>query len=117
MRALTILAPYPTLICLPDSDPRHKRVENRIWRTSYRGPLAIHCGASNKLMRGGTMRQVEFALFGERFPWLKGHRHIEGPICWILENVRVLKSPIPWKGAQGLWEVPDQVIERQLEDA
>lgn len=46
MNVLTICNPYPNLICLPTDDPRHKRVENRTWCTSYRGPLAIHAGKS-----------------------------------------------------------------------
>lgn len=32
------------------------------------------------------------------------HQHAEGPWCWILENVIALPVPIPYKGAQGLWE-------------
>lgn len=46
MKALTICQPYAHLIMLPTSDPRHKRVENRKWFTSYRGPLLIHAGKS-----------------------------------------------------------------------
>jgi activating signal cointegrator 1 len=46
MKALTICNPYASLICLPTSDWRHKRVENRTWATTYRGPLAIHAGKS-----------------------------------------------------------------------
>ena len=32
-----------------------------------------------------------------------------GPCCWILDNVRKLPEPIPCKGAQQLWFVPDDV--------
>lgn len=46
MKALTICQPYAALICLPSTDWRHKRVENRKWFTSYRGPLLIHAGKS-----------------------------------------------------------------------
>jgi hypothetical protein len=46
MKALTICQPYASLICLPEADPRHKRIENRTWPTSYRGPLLIHAGKS-----------------------------------------------------------------------
>jgi hypothetical protein len=41
MKALTILQPYAELIARGE-----KRVENRTWRTRYRGPLAIHAGLS-----------------------------------------------------------------------
>lgn len=43
MKALTICQPYATLIA-----QGVKRVENRRWATSYRGPLAIHAGKSRE---------------------------------------------------------------------
>lgn len=46
MRCLSVQNPYAALICLPATDPRHKRVENRTWFTSYRGDLLIHAGKS-----------------------------------------------------------------------
>lgn len=39
MKALTIRQPYASLIALGE-----KHYETRSWRTSYRGPLAIHAG-------------------------------------------------------------------------
>src|SRR3990172_7431098 len=39
MKGLTILQPYAELVARAE-----KRVENRTWRTHYRGPLAIHAG-------------------------------------------------------------------------
>jgi hypothetical protein len=46
IKALTICQPHAFFVALPESDPRHKRVENRTWRTTYRGDLAIHAGMS-----------------------------------------------------------------------
>jgi hypothetical protein len=46
LRCLTVCAPYSHMICLPDSHPEVKRVENRVWGTKFRGPLAIHAGKS-----------------------------------------------------------------------
>lgn len=43
----------------------------------------------------------------DRFPWLASHRHALGPWCWVLMDVRVLPKPVPYKGAQGIWEIPD----------
>ena len=37
MKTLTFLQPWATLVAL-----EAKRIETRSWRTSYRGPLAIH---------------------------------------------------------------------------
>lgn len=34
---------------------------------------------------------------------IREHEHAEGAVCWILEDVRKLKEPIPCNGAQGLW--------------
>ena len=52
MRALTIHQPYAELVARGE-----KRVENRSWRTHYRGPLAIHAGQS-------TVRCGETDLWG-----------------------------------------------------
>lgn len=32
-----------------------------------------------------------------------------GPWVWVLDNVRPLATPVPCKGAQGLWPVPPDV--------
>lgn len=45
-KAITICQPYAHLICLPETDQRHKRVENRSWPTRYRGRILIHAGKS-----------------------------------------------------------------------
>ena len=63
MKALTICEPFATLICLPDDDPRAKRVENRNWRTTYRGPLLIHAGKSKAYLgRAGDYELKESDL-------------------------------------------------------
>ena len=41
MKALTLTQPWATLVAL-----QAKRLETRSWRTSYRGPLAIHAAKS-----------------------------------------------------------------------
>ena len=60
MRALTLYQPWASLISVGA-----KRVETRGWRTSYRGPLAIHAGrggARDDLLYEEPFRQ---ALFGD----------------------------------------------------
>ena len=37
-----------------------------------------------------------------------------GRYGWILRNVRALKTPLPWKGAQGWFNVPDELILARL---
>lgn len=50
MKALTISQPFASLIASGE-----KWIENRIWYTSYRGPLAIHAGKGLQYLS----RQVE----------------------------------------------------------
>jgi hypothetical protein len=133
MKALTICQPYAALIVLPDDDDRAKRVENRTWETLYRGRLLIHAGKSRQWLIGGNYGLDVAAMpFGaivgvcnvvdcfhvfnsyesavRRRPWLAGHQHVEGPFCWVLSEVRAFTSPIPYRGAQGLFNVPDEVV-------
>lgn len=48
-----------------------------------------------------------------RWPWLALHEHTEGPWCWVLQEVRRFEKPIPYKGAQGLFDVPREVVEAE----
>jgi hypothetical protein len=57
MRALTILQPWAEMIARGV-----KRVENRTWRTKYRGPLAIHAGKSM-----AWMESEDAAAWPERY--------------------------------------------------
>lgn len=38
-----------------------------------------------------------------------------GRVGWMLSNVRAFRDPIWWKGRQGLWDFPDDVISDYLE--
>lgn len=57
-------------------------------------------------------RNVE-KIKGAGRTWLNlaQHEFAEGPQCWILEDVRKLTETIPFKGMQGLWDVPEEVTE------
>lgn len=138
MKALTIQQPYAAMICLPDEDPDAKRVENRTWRTSYRGPLLIHASKSRARLESEDLERWPHMAFGaivavaqlvgcvdvclsegrlgprplppewanRKWPWLAAHRHTEGPVCWVLQEVRRLAEPVPCKGEPGLWDPP-----------
>lgn len=41
----------------------------------------------------------------EQYPWLRAHKHVNGPWCWVLDRVQRLPQPIPYRGAQGLFDV------------
>lgn len=133
MRALTIHQPYAHLIAIGG-----KLVENRRWRTPYRGPIAIHAGKQrHRLAHGDDVRWPDMAFgaivavtelveclsigeidrlaaSGSDLHRLLGiHRHTTGPICWCLANVTRIDPPIPCSGRQGLW-TPGQDIQRRL---
>ena len=40
-----------------------------------------------------------------------------GPFGWVLRDVRRLPTPIPCRGFQGLWHVPDDVLDQVTEQA
>jgi hypothetical protein len=131
MKALTICQPYASLILRGD-----KRVENRTWPTSHRGPMYIHAGKSRKwfdddehlIHEFGYMPPfgavigianvidcVEFCdiVIGEydtKYPWLRDHEHANGPWCWILENIKLI-TPVPYRGAQKLFDIDASLFE------
>ena len=132
MKALTICQPYPHQIVRGE-----KRVENREWPTRYRGSLVIHAGKSREWLEPEDMK--DFADVGDPlvfgaavgvarlvdclhidriqrgdydavYPWLREHDHTNGTWCWVLADVRRF-APVPWNGAQGLWEFPDELLQ------
>jgi hypothetical protein len=130
MRALTVCQPYAHLLALPEEHPEAKPIENRTWWTSYRGPLLIHAGKSREWLRPGDIADWPDMVFGAvvalvdlkdcvslaKLPdRLRGHKHANGPFCLLTGNVRRLPQPIPWIGAQGLWDV-GPALERQVRE-
>lgn len=113
--ALTVCQPYAEMIAAGE-----KLIENRTWPTAYRGRLYIHAGKSREWLDDGEER--EGMAFGavvavadlvdclrvEDVPQNLDDRylvHANGPWCWLLQNVRRLPQPLPWRGAQGLWSI------------
>jgi len=125
MKALTICQPYAELIIR-----REKRIENRTWPTSYRGPMYIHAGKSRQWLGEGDLERFPNMPFGavvgiatlfdcvqlnnstiDRYPWIADHEHAHGPWCWLLVNV-VPIGPWPWRGAQGLFDIDEDELGR-----
>jgi hypothetical protein len=120
LRALTIHQPWAWAIAHAG-----KRIENRTWKppVSLVGShLAIHAGKvfsddgelslilrgfdpPDTYVRGAIVAVAKVAGWVERSgdPWFVG------PIGWELSELRVFE-PVPCKGAQGLWLVPDGVL-------
>ncbi len=125
MKALTIAQPYATLIARG-----LKPVENRTWPTSHRGLLYIHAGKSRQwfdddedlIQLLGSMppfgavvaiarlvdclrvEDIQAGKYDAKHPGLRGHMHVNGPWCWVLQDITPI-GPWPWKGAQGLFEI------------
>jgi hypothetical protein len=52
MKALTIKQPWASLVCTPRQDNPLlgiKDIENRTWRTNYRGRIYVHAGADKNV--------------------------------------------------------------------
>lgn len=126
MKAITLTQPWATLVALG-----HKQVETRCWRTSYRGPLAIHAAKGfpkaavefaqverslgrlpSRIPRGAivaTCRLVDIRPTIEAALTLSAlERHLgdygDGRWAWFLDEIVPLIEPIPAKGALSLWE-------------
>ena len=128
MRALTLWRPWPHAILYGD-----KRVENRPWkpwRSVIDTTIAIHAGLTYDEQAARMMRELGLydpplekwcpkgAIVGTcritgvveelDSPWFSG------PFGWLLDDVVALDTPVPCKGKQGLWLVPEEVIETIL---
>lgn len=133
MKALTIHYPWAWAIITGI-----KRVENRNWRTNYRGPLLIHAGFSKEsddsavewlsslgvvlpptieFVRGHIIGKVELVDILPLEEYLIKHgtdpmnRNLAiGKFCWVLENPKKCE-PIRCPGKQQLWS-PEQAIKK-----
>ncbi|MBP8303913.1 MAG: ASCH domain-containing protein [Phycisphaerae bacterium] len=110
MKALTIRQPWAWAIIFGG-----KNIENRSWRTRYRGPVLIHAGAAYdpevsmpRGVRAPVRDKLQFsALIGvveltdvvekSRSPWFQGE------YGFVLAKPRPLKPPIRCSGRLGLW--------------
>lgn len=132
MRALTLWQPWASCIAYYG-----KRIENRVWKAPtwmIGNELAIHAGMymdkafHAELMQGGSpagAMSYATAVFPRGFiiatAILKAcvteseDQWFTGPYGWVLEDVRPLAIPIPIRGHQKLWHVPDEV--RKIVDA
>jgi len=114
-----------------------KDVENRTWKTNYRGPLLIHAskkwdsegakwiwrnmdidiGILLKLMEddsrfGAIIGQVDMVGCTQQSDSI----WFFGPYGFIFEKPSLFGFPIPYKGHLGIFEVPDEVIFRRSEE-
>jgi hypothetical protein len=130
MKAMTIKQPWVYAILHEGKD-----IENRTWNSGFRGWLAIHASAQahwyTDFPRGchepdldtldysaicGVARVVDIVT-KSRSKWFDRPDDDSINYGWVLADVKVLKTPIPCKGALKLWEVPPKALrelQRQL---
>jgi ASCH domain len=125
MTALTVRQPWADAIA-----HQTKRVENRTWKTAYRGPVLIHAGAAldPHAVIYGPRPDVRSAVLAVAHI-TDCHYSDDGQCCgpwgqervyhWELADVHALREPVPVKGRLGLWTPPDDVlrsVQAQLEE-
>lgn len=138
MKAISVRQPYASWLASPDKFTKvnltPKRIENRNWTTAYRGPILIHAGKTfehdaldiwkhrmpsiSKAVSLDSKGYPLGAIIGiaelvkvvtsldieVRNPWFFG------PYGFVLKNARPIE-PIAYRGALGLFEVPESVLE------
>lgn len=119
MKALTIKQPYAHFVACGIKD-----IENRTWKTKYRGRILIHAGGT--MTKGGYDQLTDIQKHVVRFckgdkgylsaiigcveivDCVKNHPSIwaeKGKWNWVLANPIMFKNPIPnVKGMLSLWE-------------
>lgn len=134
MKALSLWQPWASAVALG-----WKKIETRHWSTAYRGPLAIHAakrwtadereeweiaceihglspeppplGAIVATARLVDVRRTEALLEAgvtpEEQEW---GNYGPGRFGWVFADIAGLVEPVAFRGAQGLFEVPDQLL-------
>lgn len=127
MKALTIKQPWIHAILHEGKD-----IENRSWQRNFRGWIGLHASAKPnrdaKFPRGihlpdfdtldysaicGVARVVDIVT-RSRSKWFWRPEDGSTNYGWVLADVVALKSPIPCKGALGLWDV-SPIIFREIQ--
>lgn len=47
----------------------------------------------------------------ERLRWMRDHPHTSGPYCLVLANAVKFATPIPYRGLQMIFNVPDEIVQ------
>lgn len=135
MKAISLWNPWAHLVVVGA-----KSFETRHWPTNVRGTVAIHAAKvwtrelqsyrhepffnlfwPNEMPLGcllGTVdiigcHRVESSLIERLSDQELAFGNYEiGRYAWELRNPVAFEKPIPWKGMQGFFEVPDEIVRR-----
>ena len=115
MKILSIQQPWAYLIVNGS-----KNIENRSWRTKYRGQLLVHASLNinreacrnhgldpSNLQTGEVVGMAEIAdcVLDHHSKWF------EGPYGFVLRNRRPLPF-VKWRGSLGLRDAPTRLLKR-----
>lgn len=107
MKALTVKNPYAELICVGLKD-----VENRSWKTSFRGRVLIHSAARSL---PGVFTSPCSAIIGsvDIYDCVRDFDSIhaaEGYWHWLLKDPELFKFPIlNIRGSLSFWSIPEGI--------
>lgn len=116
MKVLSVRQPWAWLIVAG-----HKPVENRGWKTRYRGPILIHAPKQidsdaigrlgdmlpTILVTGGIIGMVDLVDIVRDHP----NPYFSGPYGWVFENARHLPY-MPLRGKLTLFDAPADILEQ-----
>jgi activating signal cointegrator 1 len=132
MKAISLWQPWASAIALG-----LKSVETRHWATRYTGPIAIHAAKRwtaaerefaavehglgrlpKRLPLGAIVATAR--LMGCRFTQDVRHQlgtierlygdYSDGRYAWFLTDVVALPEPVGYRGSQGLFDIPDDLL-------
>lgn len=128
MKALSIRQPWAWAILNAGKD-----IENRDWRSDFRGVIAVHASKSVTKLEYEDARDFMIAHIGvdvanklsestlafgaiigtveivDCVDWSPSQWAV-GSYCFVLSNPKPLIKPVLCKGALGLWDVPAEIL-------
>lgn len=133
MKSISLWQPWASLWACG-----RKQFETRDWYTTYSGPILVHAAMRIETDISDELKEICQREFGGRWrvnlpagaliavcngvickPTDHVHPDAEeraqgnftpGRFAWDPLNMRELPAPIPWRGMQGLFDVPDHII-------
>ena len=122
LRCLSVRQPFAWLLCA-----NAKKVENRTWKTDFRGTIAIHASTNQSMIKSAERESESKPIKLKNFPFgaiigladieaiepygpeFEQDGHACGPYCWKMTNGRLLKNPIPMMGKLTLYRLAPEI--------